>query len=80
MKHFFTLSKLKMFLMTAVLMYILIPGWQSMCTAETAYEDKLFDPSFVHNIEINMSPEDWADLKANPLLKTKYRTDIIIDG
>ncbi|MCR5609039.1 MAG: CotH kinase family protein [Lachnospiraceae bacterium] len=44
------------------------------------YEQSLFDTSKVHNIDITLSDDDWSDLKANPLNKTKYEADITIDG
>ena len=48
--------------------------------ASSDYSSKLFDTSYVHTVDINISDEDWEDLKANPTAKTKYRTDITIDG
>ncbi len=44
------------------------------------YEDKLFDKSYVHKVNIDISEDDWADLLANPLNKTKYEVNITIDG
>ena len=50
-------------------------------TSDTSsYAGKLFDTSLVHEINIEISDEDWADLKENPLAKTKYKTNITIDG
>lgn len=80
MIYFFHLNKLKMFLTAVVLMFVLLWGSMAVFAAEMDYAEKLFDPSFVHSIELSMAPEDWDDLKANPLLKTKYHTDITIDG
>ena len=40
----------------------------------------LFDTSYVHSVEVELSEEDWEDLKANPLNKTKYRATVTIDG
>ena len=49
--------------------------------AETlSYENKLFDTSYVHTINIEIADDDWEDLKANPTQKTKYQVDITIDG
>ena len=49
--------------------------------AETlSYENKLFDTSYVHTINIEIDDDDWEDLKANPTQKTKYQADITIDG
>ncbi len=31
-------------------------------------------------LHITLSDDDWSDLKANPLNKTKYEADITIDG
>ena len=75
-----SLPKMKLFLSAAVFMCFLLIGRPAYQAAEAAYEDKLFDPSCVHNIEISMAEEDWEDLKANPVLKTKYHADITIDG
>ena len=48
--------------------------------AGAAYADKLFDVSFVHTVNITISEDDWTDLQENPTDKTKYHTDITIDG
>ena len=49
--------------------------------AETlSYENKLFDTSYVHTINVEIADDDWEDLKANPTQKTKYQADITIDG
>ena len=42
--------------------------------------DKLFTTDKVHTINIELSDEDWADLKENPKSKTKYEANITIDG
>ncbi len=44
------------------------------------YETTLFDTGFVHRIDIRISEEDWQDLLADPVEKTKYKVDIEIDG
>ena len=49
-------------------------------TADKTYADLLFDSSYVHTIDITIQEADWTDLKENPLNKTKYETDITIDG
>lgn len=49
-------------------------------SASSDYSTKLFDTSYVHTVNITISDDDWADLKANPTAKTKYKTDITIDG
>ncbi len=48
--------------------------------AGTSYADTLFDTSYVHTIDISISDNDWADLRANPLDKTKYKVNVTIDG
>lgn len=40
----------------------------------------LFETDRVHTVDVTISEEDWADLRQNPLSKTKYRTDVVIDG
>ncbi|MCI5793887.1 MAG: CotH kinase family protein, partial [Ruminococcus sp.] len=45
-----------------------------------SYADKLFTTDKVHTINIELSDEDWADLKENPKSKTKYEANITIDG
>ena len=60
----------------------------SSAEAETAapaadaadYAETLFDTSFVHTIDVAISDEDWADLRQNPLEKTKYEVSVTIDG
>ena len=44
------------------------------------YTDKLFDNSYVHSINIEISEEDWEDLKTNALDETYYSCNITIDG
>ena len=44
------------------------------------YESTLFDTSYVHEIDVSISDEDWADLLANPVDKTKYEAAVTIDG
>ena len=43
------------------------------------YENRLFDASRVHEIDIRISDEDWKDLLNDPVSKTKYTVDITID-
>ena len=56
------------------------------CAKKAAEPDRsldyngLFDTGVVHTINVEISEEDWADLKANPLNKTKYRANVTIDG
>ena len=47
---------------------------------EDSYVSKLFDTSYVHTIDIEISEEDWADLLENPTDKTKYQVSVTIDG
>ena len=49
-------------------------------SANAEYASKLFDTSYVHQINITISEEDWSDLTSSPTSKTKYQTDITIDG
>ena len=44
------------------------------------YENKIFDTSYVHAIDIIISEEDWKDLLENPTDKTKYEVNVKIDG
>lgn len=44
------------------------------------YEERIFDSSYVHEINVKISNKDWEDLKANPLAKKKYAVDVVIDG
>ena len=44
------------------------------------YETTLFDTSFVHRIDVEIAEEDWNDLLANAIIKTKYKANVIIDG
>ena len=50
-------------------------------TADSAsYSQDLFDTSYVHEMNVELSEEDWKDLLANPLKKTKYTAAVTIDG
>ncbi len=44
------------------------------------YEDRLFDDSIVHNIDIRPSDEVWNELMEHPENKTYLECDILIDG
>ena len=45
-----------------------------------SYESGLFDTSYIHKINVEISEDDWKDLRENPLKKTKYSVDVTIDG
>ena len=47
---------------------------------QAAYADKIFDRSYVHRIDVRLGVEDRADLLANPVSKTKYPAQVVIDG
>ena len=53
-----------------------VSAWGSTC----AYADKLFDRTYVHQININLADEDWTELLADPTSKIKYPAQIEIDG
>lgn len=44
------------------------------------YEEKIFDSSYVHNIDIQVSDTDWSRLKKDALSKECIDSTIIIDG
>lgn len=44
------------------------------------YEDKLFDDSYVHRMDISMPDDQWADLKGTALKKNLHDCDLTIDG
>ena len=44
------------------------------------YEQYLFDTSYVHEIDVSISEENWNDLLSHPADKSKYTADITIDG
>nr|WP_316617053.1 CotH kinase family protein [uncultured Ruminococcus sp.] len=45
-----------------------------------AYAESLFDTGCVHEINVEISEDDWKDLLENPLEKTKYKANVTIDG
>ncbi len=45
-----------------------------------SYEEKLFDKSFVHKVKIEINSGDLEELNKNPIDKTKYHSNITIDG
>ena len=49
-------------------------------SSPTNYADKLFDNSHVHRIDVQLSDADWSGLLDDPISKTKYAADIVIDG
>ena len=46
----------------------------------TEYENRLFDDSFVHTVEIEMPEASWESLKASALYKEYYDCNVTIDG
>ncbi|MBQ9881232.1 MAG: CotH kinase family protein [Synergistes sp.] len=46
----------------------------------TGYENRLFDSSHVHAVDIAISGKDWAKLLKDPLAKKKFRVSVTIDG
>ena len=44
------------------------------------YGEAMFDTSFVHVIDVQISEEDWSDLLEHPTEKTQYKADVVIDG
>ena len=49
-------------------------------TSEITYDTLLFDQSRVHEINVLISGEDWADLCENPTKETKYTVSVTVDG
>ncbi len=49
-------------------------------STESYYSETIFDTSYVHEINIEISEDDWADLLENPTAKTKYSVTVTIDG
>ena len=56
------------------------PGTAAVDSPAMDYESTLFDTGYVHEVDVSMSEDDWADLLANPVDKTKYEADVTIDG
>ncbi|MBR4461436.1 MAG: CotH kinase family protein [Erysipelotrichaceae bacterium] len=52
----------------------------SQDTESLSYEELLFDTSYVHKINVEISDEDWNDLLENPKDKTKYHVNVTVDG
>lgn len=44
------------------------------------YEDRLFDTSAVHTIDIQIKDSDWQTLKDTSLQKNYFSCDVVIDG
>ncbi|MDO4532464.1 MAG: CotH kinase family protein [Coriobacteriia bacterium] len=55
-------------------------GGSADASTNAGYESSLFDTGYVHQVDVQISEEDWADLLANPTEKTKYHVDVAIDG
>ena len=76
--------KMKKIFVFVLCMLFMLQGCTSASTnkEDTVIEktDDIFDTSYVHQINIEISEEDWEDLKANPLDKTKYKVNVTIDG
>ena len=48
--------------------------------APVSYADTLFDTGCVHRVDVIISDEDWAELLAAPIDKTKHHASVSIDG
>lgn len=57
-----------------------VNGEQVSIGTEAAYKSKLFDTSYVHNINIEIDEEDWNDLLENASDQNFYSCNITIDG
>lgn len=44
------------------------------------YQERLFDQSYVHTIDIQIEEDDWADLLENARDKEYHRANLFIDG
>ncbi len=53
---------------------------QADAVTPIGYADKLFDDSYVHQIDVQLADADWTGLLGDPISKTKYAADIVIDG
>ncbi len=49
-------------------------------SSKISYEEKLFDTSFIHKVEVEIASGDLQDLNQNPIDKTKYHASVTIDG
>ena len=49
-------------------------------TGDPTVYNGLFDSGRIHSVDVTVSDEDWADLRANPTDKTKYHATVVIDG
>ena len=49
-------------------------------TPGITYDTLLFDQSRIHEINVEISEEDWSDLRINPTNETKYTVSVTIDG
>lgn len=47
---------------------------------DVPYTGRIFDTTYVHEVNVKISDEDWSDLTTNPLDKKKYKVDVVIDG
>lgn len=44
------------------------------------YEERLFDDSYVHQIDVIIDEDDWSDMMENPLEEEYHLADLVIDG
>ena len=72
------MEKLKYVLPVLVLL-LLISCVSTKASTEKEYNG-LFDSDRVHEINIEIKEEEWQDLLANPVDKTKYEVSVTIDG
>ena len=72
------MEKLKYVLPVLVLL-LLISCASTKASTEKEYNG-LFDSDRVHEINIEIKEEEWQDLLANPVDKTKYEVSVTIDG
>ena len=70
--------------MSLSLLHLLCPisacALQQEDREQLSYADTIFDRSRVHQVDVLLDGEDWADLLSDPAAKTKYAAQIVIDG
>ena len=67
-------------LVLTLMICCLFSGCENSKEEDDDYQSRLFDQSYVHEIDIRISKQDWEDLLSDPASKSKYDIDVIVDG
>ena len=80
MRKCFGMTIFLSFCLLSILCPAFAHAWQEEGGGQVAYSEKIFDRSYVHRIDVLLNEEDRTNLLDDPVSKTKYPAQVVIDG